>query len=128
MFLIVVWVDDESCFCFKQETSYGMLISDWSSDVCSTDLAMSGIPNWTHEIGGFAVEQRYTDQRPEAQAEWRELNLRWFQFSAFSPLFRSHGEFPHRAIYEIAAGDDAMYDSMLWYDGDRKSTRLKSSH
>ena len=24
--------------------------------------------------------------------EWRELNLRWFQFGAFSPLFRSHGE------------------------------------
>src|SRR3546814_6009881 len=69
---------------------------------------MSGIPNWTHDIGGFAVEQRYTDQRPEAQAEWRELNLRWFQFGAFSPLFRSHGEFPHREIYEIAAGDDAM--------------------
>src|SRR3546814_10513731 len=74
------------------------------------------MPDCAHDSGGFAVEQRYTDQRPEAQAEWRELNLRWFQFGAFSPLFRSHGEFPHREIYEIAAGDDAMYDSMLWYD------------
>src|SRR3546814_7206004 len=25
-------------FCFKQKTSYGMRISDWSSDVCSSDL------------------------------------------------------------------------------------------
>src|SRR3546814_1904347 len=25
-------------FCFKQKTGYGMRISDWSSDVCSSDL------------------------------------------------------------------------------------------
>src|SRR3546814_2558830 len=28
-----------SCFCFKQKTAYEMRISDWSSDVCSSDLA-----------------------------------------------------------------------------------------
>src|SRR3546814_9197058 len=28
------------CFCFKQKTSYEMRISDWSSDVCSSDLAV----------------------------------------------------------------------------------------
>src|SRR3546814_2243121 len=27
-----------SVFCFKQKTSYEMRISDWSSDVCSSDL------------------------------------------------------------------------------------------
>src|SRR3546814_19881447 len=27
-----------SCFFFKQKTSYEMRISDWSSDVCSSDL------------------------------------------------------------------------------------------
>src|SRR3546814_8526990 len=26
------------CFCFKQKTAYEMRISDWSSDVCSSDL------------------------------------------------------------------------------------------
>src|SRR3546814_10504692 len=26
-------------FCFKQKTAYEMRISDWSSDVCSSDLA-----------------------------------------------------------------------------------------
>jgi alpha-D-xyloside xylohydrolase len=100
----------------------------WSGDVASrwydlraqisagVNLSMSGIPNWTHDIGGFAVEQRYSEQRPEAQPEWRELNLRWFQFGAFSPLFRSHGEFPYREIYNIAAGDPKMYDAMVWYD------------
>src|SRR3546814_3101726 len=27
-------------FCFKQKTAYEMRISDWSSDVCSSDLMM----------------------------------------------------------------------------------------
>src|SRR3546814_10394836 len=27
------------CFFFKQETAYDLRISDWSSDVCSSDLA-----------------------------------------------------------------------------------------
>src|SRR3546814_4703652 len=27
-------------FCFKQKTAYEMRISDWSSDVCSSDLAI----------------------------------------------------------------------------------------
>src|SRR3546814_4136442 len=28
----------KSYFCFKQKTAYEMRISDWSSDVCSSDL------------------------------------------------------------------------------------------
>src|SRR3546814_3897534 len=31
-------------FFFKQKTAYEMRISDWSSDVCSSDLALG---NWT---------------------------------------------------------------------------------
>src|SRR3546814_5294365 len=31
-------------FCFKQKTAYEMRISDWSSDVCSSDLR-------THQMG-----------------------------------------------------------------------------
>src|SRR3546814_6826466 len=31
------------CFFFKQKTAYEMRISDWSSDVCSSDLA-GGVP------------------------------------------------------------------------------------
>src|SRR3546814_4559840 len=29
-------------FCFKQNTAYEMRISDWSSDVCSSDLGLIG--------------------------------------------------------------------------------------
>src|SRR3546814_2934509 len=31
-----------SCFFFKQKTAYEMRISDWSSYVCSSDLAITG--------------------------------------------------------------------------------------
>src|SRR3546814_6633720 len=31
-------------FCFKQKTAYDMRISDWSSDVCSSDLYGGGRP------------------------------------------------------------------------------------
>jgi alpha-D-xyloside xylohydrolase len=100
----------------------------WSGDVASrwddlrdqisagVNFSMSGVPNWTHDIGGFANEERYTRQDPEHLAEWRELNTRWFQFGAFSPLFRSHGEFPYREIYEIAPAGSPTYRSMEWYD------------
>src|SRR3546814_5098874 len=30
------------CFFFKQKTAYEMRISDWSSDVCSSDLPVAG--------------------------------------------------------------------------------------
>jgi alpha-D-xyloside xylohydrolase len=100
----------------------------WSGDVASrwddlrdqisagVNFSMSGVPNWTHDIGGFANEQRYTKQDPAHLEEWRELNTRWFQFGAFSPLFRSHGEFPYREIYEMAPAGSPTYRSMEWYD------------
>src|SRR3546814_6766429 len=35
-------------FFFKQKTAYEMRISDWSSDVCSSDLASSArVPMWS---------------------------------------------------------------------------------
>ena len=102
----------------------------WSGDVASrwydlkaqisagVNASMSGLPNWTHDIGGFALEDRYATKtpKPEDLDEWRELNLRWFQFGAFSPLFRSHGEYPYREIYEISPEGSPMRASMVWYD------------
>ena len=48
--------------------------------------------------------------------EWRELNTRWFQFGAFVPLFRSHGQYPYREIYNIAPVTHPAYQSMVYYD------------
>src|SRR3546814_4703350 len=40
------------CFFFKQKTAYEMRISDWSSDVCSSDLARSRRVRRQPRIGG----------------------------------------------------------------------------
>ena len=88
----------------------------WSGDIASrwddlhdqisagVSIGYSGLPNWTFDIGGFANESALQHPKPAAAdlEEWRELNLRWFQFGAFAPLFRSHGEFPLREIYNLA--------------------------
>src|SRR3546814_9111037 len=45
MLLFVSWLSmrfgDVCFFVFKQKTAYEMRISDWSSDVCSSDLLMA---------------------------------------------------------------------------------------
>jgi alpha-glucosidase len=65
----------------------------WSGDVESRwvtlathvpiaiNTAISGIPYWGTDIGGFQSRDDFTG----------ELYTRWFQFAAFTPLFRSHG-------------------------------------
>lgn len=99
----------------------------WSGDVAARwddlrdqisaglNLSLAGVPHWTHDIGGFSLEDRFSREDPEHLPEWRELYTRWFQFGAFSPLFRSHGEFPHRETPIIAAGDPAMMESLTHY-------------
>jgi alpha-D-xyloside xylohydrolase len=82
------------------------------------NFAISGIPYWTMDIGGFCVENRYTRAREGSEdlEEWRELNTRWHQFGAFCPLYRSHGQFPFREIYNIAPENHPAYKTMVWYN------------
>src|SRR3546814_6444176 len=47
-------------FFFKQKTAYEMRISDWSSDVCSSDLAATLILNWI--AGGDHAPYYYAEQ------------------------------------------------------------------
>src|SRR3546814_7540098 len=42
-------------FFFKQKTAYEMRISDWSSDVCSSDLTVSIDRLWSERVEGRAV-------------------------------------------------------------------------
>ena len=43
------------------------------------------------------------------------MNARWFQFGAFCPLFRSHGEFPWREVWNIAPDNHPAYQSIVYY-------------
>src|SRR3546814_6489383 len=47
-------------FCFKQKTAYEMRISDWSSDVCSSDLGgrPDGLELHLHEAPDFLPVER----------------------------------------------------------------------
>jgi alpha-D-xyloside xylohydrolase len=82
------------------------------------NYAMSGIPYWTFDIGGFCVENRYPSAKEGSEDlnEWRELNTRWFQFGSFCPLFRSHGQYPYREIFNISPAGSPAYESMVYYD------------
>ncbi|MFZ0452379.1 MAG: DUF5110 domain-containing protein, partial [Ignavibacteriaceae bacterium] len=62
------------------------------------------------------VEQRYENPDKANLAEWRELMTRWFQFGTFCPLFRVHGQYPYREIFNIAPEDHPAYKTMLAYD------------
>ena len=82
------------------------------------NFSMSGLPYWTMDIGGFCVEKRYerAQEGSEDLNEWRELNTRWYQFGAFAPLFRVHGQYPYREIWNIAPENHPAYQSMLFYN------------
>src|SRR3546814_5495237 len=45
-------VCDSVYFFFKQKTAYEMRISDWSSDVCSSDLPTEEDKHWFPDIAG----------------------------------------------------------------------------
>ena len=100
----------------------GDIASRWDdlyNQICAgVSIGYSGLPNWTFDIGGFANEARYSAAKPAAAdlEEWRELNLRWFQFGAFAPLFRSHGEYPFREIFNLAPQGSEVFDSLVWHD------------
>jgi len=89
------------------------------------NYSMSGIPFWGMDQGGFCVENRYvaaqqlfdkTGQENEDLKEWRELQTRWNQFGAFIPLFRAHGQWPLREIWNIAPDNHPAYQSFVYYD------------
>jgi len=108
----------------------------WSGDIATRwedmraqitaglNFSVSGIPYWTMDIGGFCVEGRYVEAQNLFNRtgienadlkEWRELNTRWYQFGAFVPLYRAHGQWPFREIYNIAPEGHPAYESILYY-------------
>src|SRR3546814_3466421 len=60
-----------SFFFFKQKTAYEMRISDWSSDVCSSDLMGAAGLLFT-EATGVSAEGRITHGRSEERRVGKE--------------------------------------------------------
>ena len=79
----------------------------WSGDIRSTfealrdqvsaglNIGLAGIPWWVSDTGGF-----FGDVEDE---HFNELMIRWFQFSAFCPVLRMHGD---RGPHNIPALSD----------------------
>jgi alpha-D-xyloside xylohydrolase len=80
------------------------------------NFCISGIPYWTTDIGGFAVERKYERAKGELLEEWREQYVRWYQYGAFCPIFRVHGQFPFREIFNIAPETHPAYQAMIGFD------------
>jgi len=71
----------------------------WSGDVFSTFLALarqipaglnfalSGMPYWTTDIGGYG----WPNFRDTRDPSYQELYARWFEYGVFCPIFRTHG-------------------------------------
>lgn len=82
---------------FPGQQRYGVI--NWSGDigwtwdtykrqiVAGLNFTITGLPYWTTDIGGFfrPGQSQYTDEK------YHELLTRWFQWGAFSPIFRIHG-------------------------------------
>lgn len=74
---------------------YGALV--WTGDIdssfrsfkyqyqCGLNMGIAGIPWWTTDIGGFHGGNPEDDK-------FRELMIRWFEFGAFCPVLRMHGD------------------------------------
>ena len=119
-----VFILTRSAFAGQQRYS----AATWSGDVAARwedlknqisaglNFCLSGLPYWTTDVGGFAVEQRYEHPDSANLEEWRELMTRWFQFGTFCPLFRVHGQFPYREMFYVAPVDHPAYKTMLAYD------------
>src|SRR3546814_13548537 len=58
-------------FLFKQKTAYEVRISDWSSDVCSSDLAAAGgvgliLVQWLKAVGATVIGTVSTEAKEQA--------------------------------------------------------------
>ncbi|MBN1415434.1 MAG: DUF5110 domain-containing protein [Bacteroidales bacterium] len=119
-----VFILTRSAFAGQQRSAAAV----WSGDVASRwsdlqdqiaagiNMGASGIPYWTSDIGGFSLESRYYHPGEKDLDEWRELHMRWYQFGAFCPLFRIHGQYPYREIYNISPEGHPVYNAMVYYD------------
>jgi alpha-D-xyloside xylohydrolase len=99
---------------------YGAAV--WSGDIRSRfdilraqipaglNIAMSGIPWWTTDIGGFMEGDIRTDY-------FKELIVRWFQYGVFCPLFRLHGvRLPLNGLY---GAQSSGADNEVWSYGEK---------
>src|SRR3546814_1871570 len=103
-------------FFFKQKTAYEMRISDWSSDVCSSDLAAGPIPNLAANRlllkGAAAVGVfwgAFAQREPAVNADNFKQLFAWYAAGEIKPHISKR--------YTLAEAPQALRDMM-----DRRAT------
>jgi alpha-D-xyloside xylohydrolase len=104
----------------------------WSGDVTATwptlrrqiaaglNFCATGLPYWTSDIGAYFVARKpalwfWAGDYDEGVADlgYRELYLRWFQYAAWLPMFRSHGTDTPREIWRFGESGEPIYDALV---------------
>jgi alpha-D-xyloside xylohydrolase len=103
----------------------------WSGDVAASweifrrqipaglNFCATGSPYWTTDIGAFFVKKKPEfwfwngdyDQGVD-DLGYRELFVRWFQYGAFLPMFRTHGTDTPREIWRFGEPGEQFYDAL----------------
>src|SRR3546814_2022492 len=111
-------------FFFKQKTAYEMRISDWSSDVCSSDLEV----DVRARVGGYLEKVHFTDGAivPEGALlftiDQRPFKTAVAEAEANLKIAAAEVDYTKRQL------ERARNLSTRGNISDRKSTRLNSSH
>jgi alpha-D-xyloside xylohydrolase len=103
----------------------------WSGDVSATwdtlhrqiadglNFCATGLPYWTTDVGAFFVKKDPNlwfwngdfDLGVEDMG-YRELYVRWFQFAAFLPMFRTHGTDTPREVWRFGEPGEMFYEAL----------------
>jgi alpha-D-xyloside xylohydrolase len=83
------------------------------------NFCATGSPYWTLDIGGFFVRNKpelwfWNGDYDEGVDDlgYRELYVRWFQYGAFLPMFRSHGTDTPREIWQFGEPGEPFHDAL----------------
>src|SRR3546814_5660251 len=113
-------------FFFKQKTAYEMRISDWSSDVCSSDVKTRGLRPVMETLrdAGFSSAQAYGSLELRAAAAYMTLSQNLDVMDDLNMAMLQQGTATEAAERSM----DSLSAQWQRFLKDRKSTRLNSSH
>src|SRR3546814_9357941 len=129
------------CFVFKQKTAYEMRISDWSSDVCSSDLPARAELEITVAFGAHVTLEHAGEHQP-AIGDDRAAGVRDIGGIDGEHRLADQPELPRPVDRQIVERRDGFVLAEVEHEQavgphhrsedrrrrDRKSTRLNSSH
>ncbi len=112
----------------------------WSSDIEATwdmlkrsipaglDFTASGMPYWDTDIAGFFSPPIYPSYHPahtplvspagaraniDGYSDYPELFVRWFEWGAFQPVMRAHGEREHNEVWAYGKQAEPILEKYL---------------